>query len=623
MGIPINFATIILAGVLVRVCLFPYWGFKQDFNFFSSWAAFTLEHPITQIYDDPTVFDHGLINYPPLYLYVLAALAQLYRFFFEGPLDTRVFLCLIKSTTVLFEIFSAYLIYKFVRVQHGERLGVISAAGYFCNPAILYVSSYYGQVDAIFASFLLASVILLLMGNALFSGCFIAAALLTKIQTVPFLPLVFFILLSQKKWRPLVWQTGGFVVSICILMLPFILAGKAGLVYQRCIAENFAWSSQLSVSAFNIWFLHDDPKTWDYRIWGWLYGSDGMVTANSLILLLTYKKLGLALLGTSFLYALYLVWSRCKKETVLLAFAWVSLAFFMFPTKVHERYLYPFFMFFTILCAYQPNRKWLFRGFTVTYLINLMVICPLIGEIVKPQDFDSTIGVWIAAVNVVLLAAFMQKELPGSLYGECSKWIRVVLVPVAAVIALLCVWHHLSEPPKEPNVLYLSSISPAKPPKQDWPPIPSEFASTPPHLYYQLGRDHSIEKNELRIGDTLYRYGLGAHAVSEVEYIVSGNYTHFESYIGIDHETLPMYTAHPNRATAKFEVWINDEKQYESDLKIPTTPAELVRIRLPYKASLHRIRLVVTNGDGFVFSDHANWALARVIKSFKPAGDRS
>lgn len=611
-----------MAGVLARLCFFPFWGFKQDFHFFSSWAAFTLEHPITQIYDNPAVFDHGLINYPPLYLYVLDFLAKVYHLFFDGTLDTQIFLCFIKSTTVFFEIFTAYLIYKFIRMQHGVHAALSATAGYFCNPAILYVSAYYGQVDAIFASFLLASVVLLLMGNAFWSGCFIAAALLAKIQTVPFLPLLFFILLSKRKWIPLAWQISGFAVSILILMLPFIITGKAGLVYQRCIAENLAWSFQLSVSAFNIWFLHPDPKTWDYRLWGWLYGTDGMVNAHPIILLLTYKKLGLGLLGLSFLYALYLIWSKCKKETVLLAFAWVSLAFFMFPTKVHERYLYPFFMFYTILCAYNPNRRWLFWGFSLTYLINLMVICPLIGEIKQPEEFDSTLGIWIAAANVIFLAAFVLQEFIKRVHGDCCKGIQFALVPTTAIIAVFFVWQSMDEPHTEPDVLYLSAMTPAMPPKQDWPPIPPQYNGVLPHPYYQLGKDHTIEKNELRIGDTLYRYGLGAHAVSEVEYEIPGVYTHFESYIGVDYEALPMYEAHPNRSTVGFEVWINGEKQYESGLKIPTSPPELVRVRLPIKRAVNRIKLVVNNGDGFVFSDHADWALARVIKSFKPDGDR-
>ncbi len=643
------------------MCLFPFWGFKQDIDFFVSWAAFTLEHPITEIYDDPTVFDHGLINYPPLYLYILAMLAKVYTFCFDNGLETKAFLCFLKSVTVLFEVFTTYLLYKYVRVNHSGEQARFASAAYFLNPAVLYVGSYYGQVDAIFTSLLFASVVLVLMGRAFWSGCFIAAALMAKIQTVPFVPVVFFIALCRStikgnqsllpalpppaslteggsndfallrqitkggKWTALAWQIGGFTVAGVIILLPFILVGKAGLVYERCISENLAWSYALSVSAFNPWFLHPDPNTWDYRIWGWLYGSDGMVTAHPLILMLTYKNLGLALLGCSFLYALYLIWRRCDKEMILLAFAWVSLAFFMFPTKVHERYLYPFFCFYVILYAVQPRRKWLYWGFTLTYLMNLMVICPLIGDIKQPEDFDSTLGVWIAGINVILLAVFVRQELIQSVWGNCCKHWRVALVPAAAVIAVFFILQRFEKPPAEPDVLYLSSIPPALPPTQDWPPIPPEYGGELPHPYFLLGKNHSTgvpRPNELRIYNTLFRYGLGTHAESEIVYDVPGAYTHFESYIGIDYETMPMYKEHPNRATAVFEVWVNGEKQYESGLKIPATPPELVRIRLPLKRAVNRITLRVKNGDGYVFSDHADWALARVIESFKPAGDR-
>ena len=48
---------------------------------------------------------------------------------------------------------------------------------------------------------------------------------------------------------------------------------------------------------------------------------------------------------------LVVAWRRPDRLTLLVALAVLSLAFFVLPTRVHERYVYPFFAVGIILAA--------------------------------------------------------------------------------------------------------------------------------------------------------------------------------------------------------------------------------------------------------------------------------
>lgn len=607
-------------GALVRAVFFPLYGFKQDFLFFTSWADFLTGQSVTAIYDDPAVFEHGLINYPPLYLYMLAALGRMYEWTVGGPLVSRGFLALLKTATLAFEALTAWLIFR-----HAERRGDGAAAWkpaalYFLNPAVIYVSAYYGQVDAVFAALAWASVFFLLNDRWFSAGALAGAALAMKIQTLPFLPLLFFIPLARGRPAGFAKMAAGFALALALALAPYIATGRAGLVVQRCFAENMQWSSALTVGAFNLWYLHANPFMPDDRIWGWLYGGDGMVEGGPLLSVTTYKTGGLALFAMAYAGCLASVWRKPSADRTLLAFAHLALAFYLFPTKVHERYLFPFFVFLAPLVPGNRGRAALFWGFTLTYLANLYVICPLFGVVPDVEEVDVWPGAFAAAANLAMYAAFLLYEYAPAGWGVASWRGRAVLA-LGCALALSLVWARREHREPAPGVLYLSHIDPAEPPQQDWPPLPPEFNGVPPDPYYQVGRDESSDGNELRVRDTRFRYGLGVHANSRLVYEVPGPYALFETYIGVDREVLPDFERYPDRASVVFEVRVNGETKYVSPLMLPTMPARRVAILLPPHRETHRIELIARDGDGRNFSDHANWALARAVRGFRPPGD--
>ncbi len=603
--------SLIVAGFLIRLPFLPLIGFEQDFLFFTSWASYLAENSPITIYDNPEQLSVGFINYPPLYLYILTGLSRFYRLIFSGPLETRIFLCLIKLVTILFEIIIGLILYRIGVLLKDERTGIIAFVLFYLNPALFYISVYYGQVDAIFSAFLLVSVYFLLLNYHFAAGCFLACALLTKIQSIPFIPLLFFFpLVTQKLKKPAV-MTGGFLAAGLIILSPYILFGRLDELFQNSVAGSIQWGKYVTVGAFNTWYLHADPNTLDFRIWGWLFGDDGTLQANFFVQFLTYKNLGVVLFGVAFLWTLYELWKRSSLDGLLLAAAHVSLAFYMLPTKVHERYLFPFFIFYAALAGGHVIRRMFFIFFSLTYLINVIVICPLFGDIQPVEEIDSSLGVAVAACNVLMYIMFLIYEYVSRMYPErifSIAW-KTVFVTGLCLCAVLFLRHRERIP--NPSVLYLSELTPISF-QQDWPPNEGEDPKK------VIGHDLSVDpfdQRELRIKDTIYRYGLGTHANAVIEYEIPGMYNLFECYLGVDHETMPLFEQFPNRGTVFFEIYVNDVKRYRSPLTIPTIPPRKVVLPLPKIEGTNRLKLVVLDA-GMNFSDHADWALARVIETF-------
>ncbi|MFJ7736951.1 NPCBM/NEW2 domain-containing protein [Lysinibacillus sp. NPDC097287] len=112
--------------------------------------------------------------------------------------------------------------------------------------------------------------------------------------------------------------------------------------------------------------------------------------------------------------------------------------------------------------------------------------------------------------------------------------------------------------------------------------------------------------------DAIYEKGIGVHANSEVVYDIEGkDFNFFESYIGIDQ----AMKGRPSSAT--FEVWVDGEKKFASDVFKADTEHEFVKVPV---AGAKEVKLVTTdaNNNGNT-ADHTVWADAKFTQdSSKP-----
>lgn len=595
-------------GLLIRAPFWPMTGFAQDFHDFAVWAAYGASHGVVSIYDDPqSALSNGFVNYPPVYLYILAALGRVHQLFGAESLHGISFLISMKILTALFEAAAALLLYRFAASRWGEGAGLWAFALYFLNPALIYLGAYYGQVDAVFGFFLLASALALLDGRPLWGGCFAALSMWTKIQTLPFLPFLALIPVIQGKPAQSIRFIAGFAFASLAVLSPIIATGRMPLMLERCVAFNFDLSPRLSNGAFNLWRFHPDPLTHDQRLLGWLAGGNGMADASGFMGLLTFRNLGTALFGAGWLAALAFAWRAKHDRAILIALAAVGLLFFLCPTRSRERYVFTFFLLFAAPAALHGYSRWLYGAFSVLFLWNLASICPLWGPIPALIELNPNMAQLCAGLYVIVTGAWVSIEWRG-VDESRTLWLRALrggAVGLTLVAALAGLNENIH---RSDGIVYLSELTPAAS-TQDWPPLPPEVVDPPPG--YRLGRDLSVDETPLRIAGIEYRYGLGTHANARIVYDIPAGFRIFEAWVGVDDAAMAMLKANPAIGKVEFEARLNGEPVYLSPSLVSGMPAQHVAIRLNPESGA-RLELLAHDGGDGIDGDHADWALARL-----------
>src|SRR5271170_6842437 len=151
---------ILLAGFVVRMLLIGSEGYRGDVSSFMSWALTAAQNPLSQFYAKA-----GFADYPPGYLFILWVVGKIYLIVPHAQGDYSVLHFLVKLPACVFDLINAILIAWIVRRLVSETWGNIAAAIYLFNPATIYVSAYWGQVDAVPAAFMLCAVALLLYAS--------------------------------------------------------------------------------------------------------------------------------------------------------------------------------------------------------------------------------------------------------------------------------------------------------------------------------------------------------------------------------------------------------------------------------------------------------------------------
>jgi hypothetical protein len=383
------------AGLALRVVLafvvFPGAGYAGDLGQFWQWAQALAANGPGSFY--ATV---SSANYPPLYLYVLWLLGAV------GAPD------LIKLPPILADIGIAAIVYAVGRRTWGERVGLLAAALFLFLPVSWYDSALWGQVDAAGTLLVLAALVLLLDGWSEAALALAVLAVLVKPQYAIGLGIVIPILIRRHLLRPgsgpspvlrpslarLDAALGGLlddqgprrlvtsallaVTAAIVVLLPFdiavfapasladvpVIGHVAGLLglFGRLGGE----FSVLTANAFNPWALVGDPSLAQV-----LAGSSGSWLPDSLPVLGAVSAVtvgAVMLVGVGLLIAIGLL-VRDGLVPIMLGFTILALAFFVLPTRVHERYLFPFFAAAALLAAPGVTRV---AGLVVIAVLNTL-----------------------------------------------------------------------------------------------------------------------------------------------------------------------------------------------------------------------------------------------------------
>jgi len=335
---------------VVRFLLFPTQGYVNDMNTFAFWFNTAAEHG-PRVFYNVVYQTAGWIDYPPFNVYFFWGFGSLARALSTSGTSATFFF--IKLLPSLFDVATSFLIFVFVRKRLDFKVALLATALYAFNPAVIFNAAVWGQLDAIYTFFLVLSVMLALASKPELSAVTFTLGILTKPQSIALLPLIAFLVFRKNGWRRLLTSVLAGAATVFVVILPFEWSNPVTFLSNIYFGA-YGGYKVTSVNAFNTWAL------------GGLWVSD----AN-------YFVLGWVLFGVFAAFTLYALNKRLDASgemMVLFAAFMLLFGFFMLPTRIHERYLFPAISMLTLMFPFVKRMRPLYVVLTGTLLANVAYV---------------------------------------------------------------------------------------------------------------------------------------------------------------------------------------------------------------------------------------------------------
>lgn len=442
-----------LAFRLIIAYLLPGSGFANDLGAFTHWARNLAAEGPFGFYDRPFFHD-----YTPGYLYALW-LVGLVGQALGGIGD------LIKVPAILADLALAWVVHGMVLELGGSRRRAqLAAAIVLVNPITWFDSVVWGQVDSVGVVFLLLAVRELWRGRTERSAILAVTAALIKPQLGILAPLVAAVTIrralapaggwgdepepapSGTSWerrtrgpiRILTTGLAGFLAAVAISS-PFglwVVAPSASFPFvdSPLLAQIFSTAAgypYLTVNAYNLWALVEVNGASHAANGVWLYDApvDGQPFAAFLgIPAIVFGSLGLlaVIVGTSVVVA-----RRPDRLTILVGLAVLAIAFFAVPTRVHERYSFPFFAIAAVLAATSFRWRVAYVVASIATFANMYVVLTTLYDNPMIDDWlgvgpaiRSWWGVTLVAVLHTGVLAWLLAQLRGGARARLAGELR-------------------------------------------------------------------------------------------------------------------------------------------------------------------------------------------------------
>jgi len=267
----------------------------------------------------------------------------------------------IKGASIFADIFLALGLFKIASLMtKNKKIILLILFSALFNPAIIYNSSLWGQIDTIPLAFLVWSIYFIYKQKHLTSIVLLCLGLLSK-QTIgiiiPVYALLFWKYFSRKD------KIKAFILGLIVFFVVFLpfSAKENNILFAYLTYLNLATkfgSSWLSAHAFNLWYLIFSPAN--------------ISDTFSLFGKLTPRMLSSLLVISNTVFVLFILWKRrVKLEQTVFSIALVTMFMFLFSTRMHERHLLPAIPFLLLLSAINIRYYWLFLYTTFFHLLNL------------------------------------------------------------------------------------------------------------------------------------------------------------------------------------------------------------------------------------------------------------
>ncbi|MDD7299395.1 NPCBM/NEW2 domain-containing protein [Fibrobacter intestinalis] len=520
-------------------------------------------------------------NYPPLYVFWLWVVAQVYSLF-DMAVDKNLFL----KFTCLWPVFFAHLFLvdwvcrllgKFNYPDWKKHLMVGFAA---LNPALLLNGPIWGQVDLFPSVIAVMAIYCINRPRLIFlASMFYVLALLTKFQMIAFLPVFggLFIRNWKTSWKGLPLA----VLALVLVLLPFAVGGNLQGMLTRAYVQTTSQYAYATFNAANIWILlagnvsPDNVPIWEVSEYGLGFLLKPVHLGKILFVIVSILVLVKSVL--------------CRNIRTAFALCTLNaLAFFMLLPQMHERYLlYAVPMALCWLVWDMQRGGILCLAVTAVAAVNINLLNTFRGDYVWKMDAYAGCIALLVGILLVLCPRLLEK-----LVHKVSSLRLPAFVPYGVLLLILTVVS---------GFLAFQS-RPIAAPKGDGYMLVTDLPMESSVQRFRSPRiNQSVDGHLLTVDNRVYINGIGTHAPSTITYTLPEEADSLFLGVGIDGE------CHEN-GQATFIVKLDGDVVWRR--------SRVRGAQKPYFASISvqgaNVLELRTDPEGSDHCDHTDWLNAYV-----------
>ena len=432
-----GFAFIVAVGLLLRLILCALFrGHDSDMGCFIGWGQDIAGNGTRTFYWAP---GHDWYDYPPGYMLFLGGYSAVLNLF---SVDTGsvlgIFLYMLPAIAA--DLGLSLILMAFARRQRINNSGALILGGLvFLNPALLFLTGAWGQIDSILTLWLVVSFLLLLTSkpgafnrNRILSGAVFGLAVMTKWQALMFGPVyaiahLFLVRWDGKSLWPDLRDTALAALSALAVILTVSLPFKG--------EEGFLWFVDRFLTASS----HYDYATVEaYNYFAFCGANWKRAGEYILPRVLTFKQFGTVAICLAVFCGFMTVLRRHQaqkrlhqpldgdKGFLFLAASLTMALIFTFGHYMHERYVVPILVMLLFAYAFYKDPRLLLVAllFTVTTFLNEMmaqyVVSNAAMNIIRGgREHNTVLRFWSGAeVMVCLYFGYVAVDMIHDLKGK-------------------------------------------------------------------------------------------------------------------------------------------------------------------------------------------------------------
>lgn len=418
----IDFKKLLLIALLMRLILLPL-SFHSDLVTYGIWGRYAEEFGLRGFYDWLSFGTYARPDYPPLAMILflviriiwqglfaifwkINVLISLFPSNFIPWFEDEGYRLLMKLPSVFADIGIGALIFNLLKKKIGLGKAKFTASLYLFNPAIIYLSATWGQLDAFVGFFALLATIQLLNKKYYKSVFNFFLSIMTKATMAP-ASIILLIRSVKQKVKPRTVVNLTLFIAVLLTIVGYIFIDKDFFywtvnLYLGKIIKGAVTLPYINLNAFNFW--------------GIVVGLERVVETT------TFMGITLSMWGWSIaaVFILAIIYKYIKGADFFFTLLVFFYSIFMFMPRVHERYLYPVFLFFPLVLVKNSKMMRLFILSSILFLLNLYHWwwVPNIGFLANLLDFE-IIERGLSLLNLMVFMLLLKKYLS----GKYTKWI--------------------------------------------------------------------------------------------------------------------------------------------------------------------------------------------------------